>query len=123
MVHKLHAYIGNRMSRTKIYVFTPLFPVNGPLKRPRALAVSGGVKVLVGSKTIADGVHNGGLAHCIYPDKIGYHTKWDAVVLKIVPVDQAKACHFNHQTIPPRQDLNQPAHIAVGTPWSVYTPL
>ena len=111
------------MSRSEIDVFTTLFPVDRPLKCPRTLAVSGGVKVLVGGETIADGVHNGSLAHCIHTNQVGHHTEWDAVIVKIVPVDQTKTCHFNHQTIPPRQNLNQPAHTAKGTPWSVYTPL
>ena len=75
------------MSRTEISVFTTLFSMHGPLKGPRALAVSSGVKVLVGGETIADGVHNGRLTHCIYTNQIGHHAKGDAIVLEIVPVD------------------------------------
>lgn len=104
MVYKLHTYIRNRMSRAKIAIFTSLFSVNGPLKCPCAFAVSGGVKVFVSGETIADGVHNGGLTHRIDTNQIGHHAEGDAVVLKIVPVDQAKTRHFNHQTIPPQQD-------------------
>ena len=73
MVRKLHAYIRNRMSRTEIYIFATLLPVNGPLECPCTLAVSGGVKVFIGGKTIADCVHNGSLTHCIYTDQIGHH--------------------------------------------------
>ena len=68
MIHKLYTHVGNRMSWAQVNVLAALLAVDRALQSSSAAAVSSGIKILIGCKTIADRIHDGCLAHCIDTD-------------------------------------------------------